>query len=257
MNKNEFGRFCEAWASAQELGVNGKLFSKAAMTALFEDLECYPLEDINQALICHRRQNKYAPSVNDIIEILSPKATTTHIGSEEAWTIAVNAFDENNTVVITQEMFDAKVAAQPVWDLGDEIGARMAFKEVYNRKLMTAGPVKWFVSAGIDKTQTAHVVKEAIAMGRLPKGAETKYLQIEATTTSNELIEQALQRTGKDKALANIRVIKSMLNTTDDGGIARREQERKAFEAKRQAIVDAAMEKLREETKQEESCDQN
>lgn len=245
MTKNEFGKFCEVWAVGQELGVNGKIFSKAAMIALFEDLERYALEDINQALICHRRQNKYAPSVNDIIEILSPKATTTHIGCEEAWTIAINAFDENATVVITQELFDAKVAAQPCWDMCDQIGARMAFKEVYNRKLTTAGPVKWFVNAGMDKSQTVHVVKEAILMGRLPPGSELKYLEVDTTTTAQALIEQAYSKSGKDLALANVRFIKSMLaDNEDDGGIARREAERNKFEAHRQDMIDAAQIKL-------------
>lgn len=71
MNSNDFAEFCKLWAIANELSVNGKVLSEPAMNAIFEDLENYALEDINQALICHRKQNKYFPTTSDVVRILT------------------------------------------------------------------------------------------------------------------------------------------------------------------------------------------
>lgn len=244
MIKNEFNKFCEAWSVAQELGVNGKLFSKAAMTALFEDFESYPLEIINKALVYHRRNNKYAPSSNDIIELLSPKATTLHIGAEEAWAIALQSFDERLPIVLTKEILEAKATVQGIYDSGDSIGARMAFKEIYNRILLTANEVKWFVTQGDDKSLTESCVKQAVDMGRLPKGTEAKYRLEAPTITYQALIEQEGIRTGRVKAISNIKIIKLLLTETKDNGIAEREAERQVFEAHRQQIISRAQQEL-------------
>lgn len=74
MKKNDFDKFCEAWTIANELSVNGRIYSKAAMLIQFEDLEEYSLENINQALIRHRKKNKYFPTTSDVVEILRREA---------------------------------------------------------------------------------------------------------------------------------------------------------------------------------------
>ncbi|MFS7082118.1 hypothetical protein ABMZ19_25175, partial [Escherichia coli] len=73
-------------------------------------------------------------------------------GPEEAWSIAVRACDEAETVVMNDEIALAWGAAKPIFDLGDEVGARMAFKEVYERQVAAAtGPAKWWPSLGTDQ----------------------------------------------------------------------------------------------------------
>jgi len=122
----------------------------------------------------------------------------------------------------------------------------MSFKEVYNRILVTAGEVKWFLTQGGDKSLNEYVVAQAVAMGRLPKGSEAKY-RIEApTTTSQKLIEEAHERTGKVTAIAKLAMIKSILVDDYDNGIMERERKRLEFEEKRTAIIDKAKRCLNE-----------
>ncbi len=55
--------------------------------------------------------------------------------ADEAWALALETFDEAATVCLTDEILLAAVAASPVWESGDRVGARMAFKAAYERVL--------------------------------------------------------------------------------------------------------------------------
>jgi hypothetical protein len=244
MNSNDFNKFSELWSDTHEIMAGGKVFSSRNMTMIFEDFEDYSFDVISKALKLHRKQNKFAPTSADIIEIISNYSKSKHIGAEEAWSIALQSFDERLPIVLTKEILSAKAAVQGIYDSGDSIGARMAFKEAYNRILLTANEVKWFVTQGDDKSLTESCVKQAIAMGRLPIGTEERYRLEAPTITYQALIEQAHKKTGKVDALTNLKFIKSLLVKPKDNGIAEREAERKVFEAHRTDIITKAQQKL-------------
>jgi hypothetical protein len=90
----------------------------------------------------------------------------------EAWAVALTTRGEEETVVWTEEMRDAFHACQPVLAAGDEIGARMAFKDAYARLVSEARaankPAVWVVSEGWDKTRKAVVLAKAQRDGLLP-----------------------------------------------------------------------------------------
>lgn len=90
---------------------------------------------------------------------------------DEAWALALPSADEQNTVVWTEEMARAFGICQTVLATGDEVGARMAFKDAYNRMVATARaaglPAVWSVSAGWDGERRAVALDRAVAAGLL------------------------------------------------------------------------------------------
>jgi hypothetical protein len=89
----------------------------------------------------------------------------------EAWAVAITSQDERETVVWTSEMAEAFNLARPLLTTGDEIGARMAFKDAYKRLVDDARadnkPVSWSVSAGWDVARRAVAVEKAVVSGLL------------------------------------------------------------------------------------------
>lgn len=92
-------------------------------------------------------------------------------GPEEAWAIAVLAADETRTIVWSEEIAAAWGIAKAVHDQGDDVGARMAFKDAYNRLVANARrenkPTVWSPTVGTDPEQRDHALSSAHIAGRL------------------------------------------------------------------------------------------
>ena len=62
-----------------------------------------------------------------------------HPGPDEAWGLLLRLIsDERETGVLTEQMRAGWEACQPILDLGDEVGARMCFLDVYRRRIQDA-----------------------------------------------------------------------------------------------------------------------
>ena len=147
----------------------------------FQALEDLDLADIRQALNAHWKNpatRKYPPRPVDILgACLDSKTKALNWpGEEEAWAIAVQAMDEDSTVLWCQEIASAWGSAKPIYDAGDQVGARMAFKEVYSRIshiAVTAGrSPKWFGSLGHDADGRAPALEHAARLRQLPEIAK-------------------------------------------------------------------------------------
>lgn len=246
MIHSDFNEFQEAWSSAHETMAAGKALSQKAMSSIFDDLEDYPLHIVLGALKVHRKTAKFAPTVFDIVEIIKDRTGAKHIGVEEAWTIAVESFDEYSTVVWTKEIAEARGIASDLYQR-DKVAARMAFKDAYSRIIKTAPEPKWFTTIGFDPQRRADAIASAVLLKRLPAGSDAKY-RIEAPTmTAQLLIESAQQKTGAVDALAKLGMIKKII---DGAGLPSadlagdRTEERLAFERKRNAQLEAVEVKL-------------
>ncbi|MNQ87555.1 hypothetical protein D3C85_1027830 [compost metagenome] len=101
-------------------------------------------------------------------------------GKDEAWSIALMAGDEVETVVMTAEVQQAMSAAAPILKLGDRVGARMAFMSAYERLVTVARavavPVTWSVSLGFDPTRRVTAIESAVRMQLITQEAGTQYL---------------------------------------------------------------------------------
>ncbi|MBK1688896.1 hypothetical protein [Rubrivivax gelatinosus] len=146
----------------------------------FKVLEPYPMPAVVAGFNAHVRSpetGRTLPIPGDIvakIEGIVARADS-RPSPEEAWAIALQARDEALTVIWTDEIAQAWDAARRVLELGDEVGARMAFREVYGRLLEAAraerSPARWQASIGTDKALAADALRRAAASGRQLDGA--------------------------------------------------------------------------------------
>ncbi|MFA6213410.1 MAG: hypothetical protein WC714_28495 [Candidatus Obscuribacterales bacterium] len=247
MNSNDFSTFHSSWINAHAMSVSNQVPSDAVVMAVFDILSEYPLNQVLYSIQQHAKGSKFPPTPADVIEVISDRNGSKHIGAEEAWAIALESFDEYSTVVWTQPIAEARGAAYGLFLDGDKVAARMAFKDAYTRIIKTADEPRWIVNEGFDKARRADSVKQAVFLKRLPKEIESRYMLEAPTTTTQKLIEQAHEKTGKVDALAKLGMIKSILAIEEDDGVARRERERLEFEAHRKAQLDKIENKLRGE----------
>lgn len=149
-----------------------------ALIVMAQDLSAYPMPQIESALARVRREVTGRFTLAAVMERLA--ANDGRPGADEAWSLALAADDENETVVWTQEMAQAFFAAQPVLQAGDKVGARMAFKSAYERLVADARASstlpKWEVSIGHDKERREAALTKAVTAGLLTHEATKHYL---------------------------------------------------------------------------------
>lgn len=140
------------------------------MQAWWTELAQFPAAVIDQAFAAYRLERPdFAPVPNSIAarcRLLDGRPD-----ENEAWAQSLVSRDERETVVWTQEMAEAFNLARPLIESGDEIGARMAFKDAYSRLVAAARaanrPVAWTVSAGWDAERRQLAVQKATTAGLL------------------------------------------------------------------------------------------
>lgn len=197
MREPEFDDFCELMDAVCSLLSRGAYKPSAANSALwFRALQAHPLDVVRSAFDAHVKdpqRGRFVPTPADIIAQIEGLAENDgRPGAEEAWAMSIAARDEAETLVWTQEMATAWGIAKPVMDAGDEVGARMAFKEAYARLVDEARrqrmPAFWSVSQGFDAERRAPAISAAVAAGRLP---ESELLGLPAPRDAVPLLEVA------------------------------------------------------------------
>lgn len=165
-------KIIDAIAVTAEL--TGTMLSEAASRVMADDLSRYPEQQILTSLSRCRRELKGRLTIADIISRIDDGRP----GVEEAWAMVPKS--EAETVVWTDEMRIAMRHAGDLLDVGDAIGARMAFKESYLTLCQKAResliPVNWTASLGWDKGGREGVLIEAVKQGRLPVEQAKQYL---------------------------------------------------------------------------------
>lgn len=217
--------------------------STALVKIYWDLLKEYATEEVQGAIFAHMKTAKFFPSPAELIEKIPSAKRFSHIGADEAWTIALASFDENATVVWTKPIQEARAIASEIYATGDTIGARMAFKEAYKRIVDQTPKAEWTVCAGWDARQRLAAVKAAQQLGRLPGDYRINQNLLpvpEAETTAFALLEKLsdhIDRSEEDVKTAKEKIsrIKSMLSgDLFSQGIEEREKQRQAFELHRQ-----------------------
>jgi hypothetical protein len=209
-------RVLEAVAVTAELC--GRTFSPAAAAVFVGDLSGFPDETVLNALARCRREVRGVLTVSDVISRIDDGRP----GPEEAW--AMLPRDEKATVVWTDEMIQAWAIAQPMLDAGEDIPARMAFKETYVKLVSEARDKKiavhWQPSLGHDTNGRAEPLQRAVEMGRLsvehvkpllpaPKGTGV-IAQFVIEGNATPLLE-SMTPTAREKAIEHIAKIKEIV----------------------------------------------
>lgn len=244
MIDSDFELFAEIWAEVHEFMPGGKKLSHRAITMIFEAMSDYTLDAIEKALSIHIQCNKFAPTPSDIIEILS-SSKNKHVGADEAWAIALASFDEFDTVVINQQITEARSIAYDVWESGDKVGARMAFKAAYDRIIQSSPVPSWFVSIGYDTQRRVDAVKKAVSLGRISQECANKHLPPpELTTTVAGLIESAHKHGYTISPVEALSIIKTNIESAEDRERERKQADREAAAAKQQEFENRRQEAL-------------
>lgn len=244
MTPTDYQEFHHAWISAHAMSSSNQTPSDSTAMAVFDVLIEYPIQHVLGALQVHAKKSRFAPTPADICEIIDGRTKAKHIGSDEAWGLVLESLDEESTVIVTQEILEARGLVMDIYQSGDVIGARMAFRDAYSR-IVSASNSKpsWFISAGQDGARRADAINKAVQLGRLPKLSGGEYLlgRDKPTATVAGLIESANAKAQnsddanfRKTALRNIGALKAMLTMNEDDGVERREKVREAFELHRQ-----------------------
>lgn len=172
-------------ATAELMGMQ---ITAPSLAIMAKDFSGYQLGHIEAALKNVRlNHTKFSPAA--IQKELDALDINSRPSADEAW--AMWPHDESSSAVVNDEMAEAMNIAYPLLEDGDKIGARMAFKDAYNRLITTnkakGVKPKWFPSLGHDYEGRQLALKEAEILGRLSGG----HVQVIGHHETPPLIAQA------------------------------------------------------------------
>jgi len=183
MVEADLNRFVVLLRDVFGLYPNAKPLTEGQVAMFFRALSGKTLAEVRAGLDAHVRdaqRGRFPPLPADVLAQIEGAAKDDgRPGPEEAWAIASAAGDEAATVVWTQEIAQAWGIARPVAAAGDDVGARMAFKEAYSRLVAgaraTGAPATWSPSYGHSGELRAIAVSKAVTEGRLPASMALEY----------------------------------------------------------------------------------
>lgn len=197
MRDQDFEPFIAMLDDVAALLNHGKPLSVGYKAMFFRAVAEHSLDDLRAAFDAHVKdpqRGHFMPAPANILAQIAGRAEDDgRPGPEEAWAISLCAQDEADTVVWTNEMADAWNVARPVLVGGDEVGARMAFREAYARMVANArhkrSPSTWNVSLGHDPARRKLALERATVAGWLPV---REALEIEGPTGQPLLLAAAM-----------------------------------------------------------------
>ena len=173
MREQDYDEFAGLLADVWSL--KGQALTGGQKAMLFRALAKYPIAEVRAGLdarLRHPKRGQFLTMPADVIaQIDGIVADDGRPGVEEAWAMAFRATDEAATIVWSGEMSEAFGVARPLLMAGDEVGARMAFKETYTRLITAARysrtPPNWSVTLGFDNEQRNAVLLPHVQAGRI------------------------------------------------------------------------------------------
>lgn len=215
-------------------------------------LEPYSFQNVSAAMAIHSRQSRFKPKPADLIEIIN--AQDGRPSADEAWPMALLARSEASTVVWTEETEKAWHQCYPAFEVGDEFGARMAFRFHYQRLIdhsrMQGQPVKWSVSLGHDPEHRATALEVAKHKGLLTHERIEKLNPAGLIEGDGQHIAALVGYDGKKDAppspdiQANLKKLREVLATPAQGKAEISAQQKAEEEKRRQELIEQENELL-------------
>lgn len=218
------------YATAEVLGQEMR---PSAGMLIADDLSAYPFAEIARALARCRAELHGKLTLAAIIERL-PSANA-HLTGNEAWALALNSTDEQETVVWTPEIARAFAMARPVLNGGDKVGARMSFLAAYERELADAKAEarqpEWQVSLGHDPQRREIVLNDAVSAGKLPAPKAERLLPPP---------DKPLTESGKRQRKQVVSKLREIINQPGDSKAQARREAREQEESRRRELLEQA-----------------
>lgn len=199
--------------------LTGAELSEAALRVMAGDLDAYTEAAVLRALDRCRRELKTRLTLAAVLERIEEQDGRP--GADEAWAIALGATDEADTVVWTDEMAEAFAVARPVLEARDKVGARVAFRDAYERLVREAREAgrgcRWVASIGHDATRREAALTQAVERGRVAIASVAHLLP--APTSSSPVGAALLE--GKPQALLEAPDLTESERATNLRGLAK------------------------------------
>ena len=218
-------KILEAVAVAAEL--TGTELSDVAKSAIVEELAAYDLQTVLDALNRCRKELTGRLTLAAILQRLETGLPS----ADEAFGMLLEGWRNEDLTVVVPEiaMQAAGNGAYELFSANDKTGARMAFRESYERMaggLDLAAGVKWVVSRGSDRNHATQAIMEAVRKGRLKQEQAAAYLPSEAVEERLMLTEnRTLTLEEKQNALliqqAAMQALPQFPKDDEDSGVPR------------------------------------
>lgn len=145
--------------------ITGSELPDDAYKVMLSDLSEYTEQQVLSALVRVRKECKGRLTLASIIE----RIDTGWISADEAW--GEFPKEEHESGCITDQMANAWGVASSLYEMGDKVAARMAFKAAYEREVAKAKEAglkpRWYVSGGSDVHLREQAASEALRKGRI------------------------------------------------------------------------------------------
>lgn len=168
--------------------VMGHELKPAAVMMMVADLAEYDFTAVANTLTRCRKELTGKLTLKGILDLLAPAGGW--LTANEAWSRALPAANERNTVIWTVEARKAWFVALPMIEAGDKVGARMAFIAAYEREVAnaknTGAQPQHEVSPGDDEMLREAAIRQAQTEGLLP--APAKPLALPKPTPEQEAV---------------------------------------------------------------------
>ncbi|GAA0535112.1 hypothetical protein [Pigmentiphaga daeguensis] len=185
MSEDDFDALSDLLDDVHELrGI--PLLSDRAKALFFRAIQQFPWPLVEKAIQAHIQdpaEGKFRSPIQPahvIGQIEQAMQQGGRPGADEAWAIALRGRDERETVVWTEEIAGALSEVRPVLQAGDDTGARMAFRQAYDRLVADARrarrPMRWMPSLGTDASRREVAITHAVNAGLLPAPAAAALL---------------------------------------------------------------------------------
>lgn len=202
--------------------VMGHELKPSAVMMMVSDLSGYDFAAVANTLNRCRKEQTGRLTLKGILDLLAPAGGW--LTANEAWSLALPAADERNTVVWTSEASKAWSVALPLLEVGDKVGARMAFIAAYERHVSTAKsegkqPVHE-VSAGWDAAGRDLAIQQAQIAGLLPPPAPVAALPPPTKEQQAALVDN------RAKVQAGMQALASKMRAANEPDRIARERER-------------------------------
>ncbi|SPA44629.1 hypothetical protein [Cupriavidus taiwanensis] len=240
MHKTDYDAFAGMLDAIYSL--HGKTLPAEAKAMFFRAMSGFSLDVVRSAMDAHVRDSQrgqFPPKPADLMAQIEGAAVNDgRPGPDEAWAIALRGLDEAETVVTTAEIMEAFGVSRAVLDGGDEVGARMAFKDAYARIVQEARrakkPAGWTVSLGWDVEKRGEPVRKAVEAGLLPAPTAAALLPAPMPSEGLDCSPEGLARLKEEMAKLTL---KNAME--DEARELAREEARQAEIARKQEIANA------------------
>lgn len=231
----------------------GQQLSPQATLMMAADLEGFGLQAVTGALARVRRECTRL-NLREVLDKLAQAGGW--LSSDEAWAVAIEAQDERATVVWTLESAKSFQEAKPLLDMGDKIGARMAFKAAYERcvsQAMSEGQrPESIASLGHDAHSREAALSKAVQQGRISQDAALPYQQNNAIGwNATKLLTSECEPPSDAPAdvIARLKAMKASMRPRDKEAerLAREEAQRKKEQDRKDYWARITAEKLKQQ----------